>query len=78
MRELKVATSMWMKNSGYFPGYVGWAEGYGAFTCAYMEIGRLSEYIKNQKEHHTKRTFEEEYRNLLIESGVNIDEKYFP
>jgi hypothetical protein len=41
-------------------------------------LGRLIDYIKNQQEHHRKKTFEEEYRILLMESGVKIDERFFP
>jgi REP element-mobilizing transposase RayT len=78
MRELKVATSVWMKNSGLFPEFNGWAEGYGSFTCSYMDMGRLIDYIKGQQENHRKRTFEDEYRSLLRESGITIDETYFP
>jgi REP element-mobilizing transposase RayT len=78
MRELKVSTSMWMKDNPLFPKFDGWAEGYGSFTCSYMDMGSLIEYIKNQQEHHRKKTFEEEYRNLLLESGIKIDERYFP
>ena len=33
-------------------------------------------YIKNQKEHHKNKTFEQEYRELLIEHGIEFDEKY--
>jgi putative transposase len=78
MRELKVATSMWMKDNPLFPKFDGWAEGYGSFTCSYIDMGGLIEYIKNQQEHHRKKTFDEEYRRLLLESGIKIDEKYFP
>jgi putative transposase len=78
MREIKVSTSMWMKNSHAFPAFAGWAEGYGSFTCSYMDIGRLIDYIKNQQGHHRKKSFEEEYRTLLLESGISIDERYFP
>jgi putative transposase len=78
MREVKVASSVWMKNSGLFPSFNGWADGYGAFTCSYMDAGRLIEYIKSQQEHHKKQKFEEEYRKLLLESGVKIDDRYFP
>jgi len=35
-------------------------------------------YIKSQQEHHKKQKFEEEYRKLILESGIRIDEKYFP
>jgi REP element-mobilizing transposase RayT len=78
MRELKVSTSVWMKESGLFPGFEGWADGYGSFTCSYMSLGDLIDYIRNQPEHHKKKSFEEEYRNLIIQSGIKIDEKYFP
>ena len=78
MREMKVATSVWMKESGLFPVFNGWAEGYGAFSCSYMDSARLIDYIKNQQEHHKKKSFEDEYRILLMESGIKIDERYFP
>jgi REP element-mobilizing transposase RayT len=78
MREIKVSSSIWMKNGDLFPGFNGWADGYGSFTCSYMDIGRLIDYLKTQPEHHRKKTFEEEYRNLLKESGIQIDERFFP
>jgi putative transposase len=78
MRDIKVSSSLWIKNGDFFPLFDGWAEGYGSFTCSYMDLGRLIDYIKSQQEHHKKKTFNEEYRNLLLESGVQIDEKFFP
>ena len=78
MREIKVSTSIWMKSGDLFPAFIGWADGYGSFTCSYMDMGRLIDYIKNQQEHHCKRTFEEEYRFLLLESGIKPDERFFP
>ena len=78
MREIKVSSSLWMKKSGFFPAFKGWAVGYGSFTCSYMDLDRLIEYVKNQQEHHKKISFEEEYRNLLNEYGIPIDERFFP
>jgi len=78
MRDVKVYSSMWMKESGLFPNFVGWAEGYGSFTCSYRDSDRIIEYIINQQEHHKKLSFEEEYRALLAEYGVVIDERFFP
>jgi len=78
VREVKVSTSLWMKRSGIFTAFKGWAEGYGSFTCSYFDMGRLVEYIKNQPEHHKKITFEEEYRILLSEYGITPDEHFFP
>ena len=78
MRELKASTSKWIKEKGIFPLFDGWAEGYGAFTCSWYDLGDLIEYIRNQREHHEKKSFDEEYRILIQKAGIKIDEKYFP
>lgn len=78
MRDIKASSSLWMKSSGLFPSFNGWAEGYGSFTCSYKDLGRLIDYVKNQQEHHSKKSFEDEYKSLLIDSGVKIDERFFP
>lgn len=77
IREIKVSTSIWMKNCGYFPQFDGWSDKYGAFTCSYFDIADLIEYIKDQQVHHKKEPFENEYRRLIIESGLQIDERFF-
>jgi len=38
----------------------------------------IIEYIMNQREHHKQTDFITEYRQLLEEHGVAIDERYFP
>ncbi|MCM1503946.1 MAG: IS200/IS605 family transposase [Muribaculum sp.] len=59
-------------------GWPGWQEGYGAFTCSYENLPQIKRYILNQKEHHKKISFRDEYRNWLLENGVSPDEPYFP
>lgn len=78
IKDLKVSTSIWMKSNNLFPLFKGWSDGYGSFTCSYRDLKGLIEYVKNQQEHHKKITFEEEYRKLILESGLEIDERYFP
>jgi putative transposase len=80
VKDIEVSSSIWMKRSNLFPLplYNGWAVGYGSFTCSYMDINRLIEYIKNQQEHHQKISFEEEYRKLLLDYGITPDETFFP
>jgi putative transposase len=78
MREIKASSSSWIKKSGKFPKFIGWADGHGAFTYAWRDKDMIANYIKNQQQHHKKETFEEEYRRLLIEHGVDINELYFP
>lgn len=53
-----------------------WQVGYGAFSYAISAKDNLIEYVKNQKPHHKKVSFRDEYINLLIEHGVEFDERY--
>jgi putative transposase len=76
IKDIKVASSLWMKECGYFPAFEGWQDGYGAFTYSIREKDKVINYIKNQKEHHKSETFYDEYKRLLIESGIGFDEKY--
>lgn len=77
MRELKKSTSKWIKESHLFPLFSGWGESYAAFSYSKNDVPKIINYIKNQKEHHRVVTFAEEYRNFLLENGINPDEKYF-
>ncbi len=54
----------------------GWQEGYGAFSVSASQMSRTIAYINNQKEHHRKRTFEEEFIELLDKHGVEYDRRY--
>ena len=57
-------------------GKFSWQEGYGAFSYSYSHIDKVVKYITNQKEHHKKRTFKEEYIALLQNFHIEYDEKY--
>jgi REP element-mobilizing transposase RayT len=78
LKDIKVASSIWIKENGVFPNFVNWQEGYGAFTYSLRDEPELIEYLKRQEEHHRRVSFEEEYRKLLLDAGIKIDERYFP
>jgi REP element-mobilizing transposase RayT len=77
MRDLKASSSIWLKQSGKFPAFTGWAGGYAALTYAWRDKNMITNYIRNQQEHHKKVNFEAEYRALLKEHGIEVDEKFF-
>jgi len=77
VKGIKVATSLWMKQSHDFPAFRGWGEGYAAFTCSYKERRVLINYIKQQQEHHRKENTQDELMRLWIENGMEPDERYF-
>jgi putative transposase len=78
IRDIKASSTLWMKTQPEFRGFKGWAEGYAALTYANSDKDKVIAYIKNQQEHHKKTTFIEEYRQLLLEHDISIDEKFFP
>jgi putative transposase len=77
VKELKTASNSWLKSNDKFPDFKSWGEKYAAFTIRYQEKDTVIEYIKNQREHHKTETFRDEYRRLILENGIEIDEQYF-
>ena len=78
VKDIKVASSIWIKGDAIFPNFDAWQQGYGAFTYSVQDESELIAYVKAQEEHHRKTTFLEEYRKLLQDAGISFDEKYFP
>ena len=76
VKNIKIASSIWMKETGNFQNFSGWQEGYGAFTYSNNEKNIIIDYVKNQKEHHRNETFYNEYKRLLTEHDIEFDEKY--
>lgn len=76
VKDIKTGSARWIKENSVFRSFSHWQEGYGAFTCSPHEIAERIEYIKGQEEHHRKIKFEEEYRKLLAEAGIEFDERY--
>ena len=73
VKRLKQESSYLLRKDSAFSDWNGWAVGYSAFTYSFTEIPNVIEYINNQKEHHKKVSFIEEYRQWLIEMGVSPD-----
>jgi REP element-mobilizing transposase RayT len=73
---LKSSSSKWLKTQSDALIHFAWQNGYGAFSVGPTDLEALRQYIDNQEEHHRERTFQEEYRALLIPFGVEFDERY--
>ena len=76
IKDIKLATSDYIKRDNLFNKFSGWQDGYGAFTYSIKEKDRLIEYVRNQEEHHKVVTFREEFMELLKEQGIEFEEKY--
>ncbi len=77
VQSIKSVTSMWMNNNPRFPKFTYWSKEYAAFSCSQSVRDTIVNYIRNQKKHHSKQTFEEEYRKVIEENGVHIDDEFF-
>lgn len=73
VKEIKVSSNHWIKKTGLFPGFTEWASGYGVFSYAAEAKKNLVRYVENQKEHHRKVSFEEEYKDLLRRHEIMYD-----
>ena len=76
VKNIKIASSGFIKDNGIFRNFNGWQDGYGAFTYSIKEKSRLIEYVKKQEEHHKRISFRDEYIELLREHEIAFDEKY--
>ena len=76
LEELKSHSSKWIKTKDNKLSNFYWQDGYGAFSVNPSEIDTVVNYIENQKEHHSKKTFQDEYRAFLKKYKVEYDERY--
>ena len=76
VEELKSHSSKWIKTRGENYRNFYWQGGYGAFSVNPAEMDVVVRYIENQKEHHRKKLFQEEYRGFLKKYEVEYDERY--
>jgi putative transposase len=76
VEEVKTNTSKWIKTKGPEFRNFHWQRGYGAFSIGQSSVAALKRYIRSQKEHHRRVTFQEEYRKFLKAYGIEYDERY--
>ncbi|MFO7800119.1 transposase [Rhodohalobacter sp.] len=76
MKIVKAKSSKWINESGHLDHRFSWQKGFGCFSFSESQRNQVYRYIKNQKEHHKKLGFWEEYLKLLESSNIVFDEKY--
>jgi putative transposase len=76
VRDVKNNSSNFINDKGWMKNRFCWQEGYGAFSYSPSNYGKVIDYIKNQKQHHKKQTFREEYLSFLNKFNIPYDERY--
>ena len=76
IRDIKAGSSGFINEQKWLRGKFNWQDGFGAFSHSQAEVDRVVRYIQTQEEHHKRKTFREEYTEMLKEFAVEFDEKY--
>ena len=76
VQDIKGGSSKWINERKFVRGKFSWQEGYGAFSYSKSELLNVIQYIDDQIIHHKRKTFIEEYHDLLREFEIDYDDRY--
>jgi REP element-mobilizing transposase RayT len=76
MRDVKASSSGWMNEKRFVGRKFHWQDGYGAFSYSRSQRDQVIKYIVEQEKHHKRKTFREEYLELLKNFDIPFDERY--
>ena len=76
IRDIKNNSTNFINEKGILKQKFSWQDGYGAFSYSESNFGNVIDYIKNQKEHHKRKTFRQEYLGFLKKFNIPYEEKY--
>ncbi|MFV0501478.1 MAG: IS200/IS605 family transposase [Bacteroidales bacterium] len=76
VREIKKSSNEFIRENKLVRGNFNWQEGYGAFSYSHSHIDSVCKYIFNQKEHHKKVLFRDEYIDFLKKFEIEYNEKF--
>ena len=76
MRDIKAGLSKFINEQHWVAGKFSWQEGFGAFSHSRSQLGIVIRYLENQQRHHARRSFRDEYVELLEKYGVEYDQRY--
>ena len=76
VRDIKSNSTNFINDNKLIQGKFSWQKGFGAFTYSKSQVPMVVRYIKNQEEHHRRKTFKEEYLELLEKFGVDYKRQY--
>jgi REP element-mobilizing transposase RayT len=76
VRDIKKNSTNFVNNEIRLRGKFGWQEGFGAFSYSHSQIDSVVRYIRNQEEHHRRKTFRVEYETMLKDYAVEYNDRY--
>ncbi len=76
IEDVKKKFSKWIKGKSLEYKNFYWQNGYGVFSIGKSQVNTLKEYIQKQEEHHRKKSFKDEFLEILNRYEVEYDERY--
>jgi putative transposase len=76
IKEIKRTSSLWVKQREPRLCSFAWQAGYGFFSVSPSDLDAVRQYIASQEENHRKVSFQDEFRTMLKEHGLEWDERY--
>lgn len=76
MQDIKGSSSKWINEKRFVRGKFSWQEGYGAFSYSKADVPNIIQYINHQEKHHKRKTFLEEYLEILKELDIEFDDRF--
>ncbi len=76
VQDIKTASSLFIKEKQWIKGRFYWQEGFGSFTYSHSQLTNVINYINNQEQHHKRKTFKEEYLEILQKYDIEFNDAY--
>jgi len=76
VRDIKSNSTKWINETGLIKSKFSWQNGFGAFTVSQSQLKKVIRYIENQEQHHSSKSFKEEYVDFLKAYQIDYDEEY--
>ncbi|GAC1309206.1 MAG: hypothetical protein NVSMB24_24280 [Mucilaginibacter sp.] len=76
IKEIKVESNEFINSKNWVKGKFKWQEGYGVFSYSHSHIDAVIKYVLNQENHHQKKTFKQEYLNLLQKFEIAFEDRF--
>ena len=76
VRDIKSNSTNFIIEKKYLKYKFSWQKGFGAFSYSQSQLNVIANYIQNQEKHHKRKTFKEEYLEILKKFNIEYDERY--
>lgn len=76
VEKIKTSSNIWIRNNKLSKFHFEWQKGYGAFCHSRSQLDTIVKYVLNQEMHHKKKSFKEEYLEILRKNDIKFEYEY--